>query len=56
MILSELRWFHRIPDLQTARNKTCRQFTVYILVCIAQLRGFADTAFPQRFVEKREHR
>lgn len=52
MISSKLRWFHRIPDLQKARNKTCRHLTVYIEVCIALLCGFADTAFPQRLIEK----
>lgn len=34
MISSKLRWFCRIPDLQTAWNKTCRQFSVYILICV----------------------
>lgn len=52
VISSKLRWFHRIPDLQKARNKTCRHLTVYIEVCIALLCGFADTAFPQKLIEK----
>lgn len=56
VISSKLRWFPRIPDLQTTWNRTCRQFSVYILICIALLCGFADTAIPQRFTEQREHR
>lgn len=47
VISSELRWFLRTPDLQKAQHKTCRGFTVHLLVCIALLCGFADTAFPQ---------
>lgn len=35
MISSELRWFHRMHNLQKALNKACRQFTLYILVWIA---------------------